>query len=188
MTIFQLHSSSRLHKYIQCFHFIFVFSFSYFLAGVGSPSRHNLTFIKSRNSVCHPFFNRSNLQNNIAIITLETSVKISDKIKPIAVPSYNTRVPFPFEEGIITGFGLIDAAASIFSSQLLRAFHRVLTNSECTIRFPHMVGQMAHNFCARDHHAVTNICGGDQGSAFAVLERGVWTAVIDKNVTCLFSN
>lgn len=132
-------------------------------------------------------FNLKNLRNNIAIITLEQSIEFNDHVQAIALPRYGIGMPFVFEEGITTGFGLIGADEAIYSARLLRSFHRVLTNSECTIRFPHMNGQMAQHFCVRDHLRVNNICDGDQGSVFTVLERGIWTAVIRTHSTvCLF--
>lgn len=123
----------------------------------------------------HPEFNRENLWNNIAIIALEVRVEFDEHVQPIALPSSGVAMQFPFEEGTTTGFGMVDGENPIYSPHLLRSFHRVLTNSECTSRWPHMNLQMAQNFCALDHRKITNICGGDQGSAFTVMERGILT-------------
>lgn len=154
------------------------FSYNYFRVGVGSNSRHNLTFYQSRTSTWHPSFDRKRLTNNIAIITLEEDVELNDQVQPIALPRSGVTVPYAFEEGITTGFGLIDNAPPIYSPLLLRSFHRVLTRVDCAKRFSHLNDVMADNFCAFDHRKINNFCGGDQGSAFSVLERGIWTAVI----------
>lgn len=88
---------------------------------------------------------------------------------PIPLARVGSATQFPFEEVITAGLGFIDGVEAIYS-----------------MRSPHMEGQTSQSFCARDRRTINNICGGDQGSMFAVLDRGVF--VLRNLVRCICQN
>lgn len=105
----------------------------------------------------------------------------TDTIQTIALPSLGSNAPFPFEEGKITGFGVTNDQQ--FAQTLQQAFQRVTTESECSIRYPHLGADIGYHFCGRDRTHNSNVCSGDQGSPFAVSVRGVLTLVSGQIIT-----
>lgn len=164
-------------KTVYCIYwFAITFSFHHFRVGLGSINRRALKYFNGTQIIIHPQYNHTNLHNNIGFIVLDNPLpNFTDAIKAIALPSLGLHVPFPFEEGKITGFGVNNGQQ--FARVLQEAFQRVTTNAECSIRYPHLEGIIANYFCARDRTHNTNVCGGDQGGPFALLLRGKWTLV-----------
>lgn len=148
--------------------------------GFGSIYRANLTFYNGADTILHPEYNPQNLLNNIGFIVLDRPIGFSHIIKPIALVPVNSVLPFPAEQGVITGFGLMNANVSNkFPLQKQRGFQRVQATSDCHWRYPHLNNLPAQaHFCALDDdRARSNICGGDQGGSFATLVRGEWILV-----------
>lgn len=158
--------------------------FNYFRIGLGNTQRQKLAYLNGTRTIIHPHYNLTSLQNNIGFIILATPItEFSDIIKAINLPPIDSSIPYPFEEGRVTGFGL--KGPQQFAQRLQQAFQRVTTNSECSIRYPQLEGQMVNHFCGRDRRDNTNVCGGDQGAPFVLLVRGEWT-LVTQFLSCLF--
>lgn len=152
-------------------------SFNFFRVGLGSDYIRELQYFVGTATIIHPDYDQRTLRNNIGFIVLQEPIYFTDSIQPIVLPSTEISLPHQFEQGVVTGFGLNNNNPSQYPQQLQRTFQRVLSGVECLQRFPHLTGTLFMHFCARDRIQQSNICGGDQGASFALLNRGKWTVV-----------
>lgn len=122
----------------------------------------------SNTFVSHAGFNRTTLDNDIAIIFLPFADRItfSDSVRAIALP---TAAPGAALEGSLGGFGFTQANAEAFSDTLLVANLVTADNSVCTARFARI--PFTTHFCANGRDSIipgliSNICSGDHGAGF----------------------
>lgn len=160
--------------------------------GLGSSNRYELKFFECREGKVHPDYDPVTLNNNIGIIYLKQAIDYTDTIRPIPMVAPNTVLPFPLEQGTITGFGLTHGNVNRFPSQLQQGYQRVVMATECNWRYPHLANvSTTTHFCGIDDNrdSPTNICSGDQGAAFAVMLRGIQTLVrqVDLISICVHS-
>lgn len=157
-------------------------SFELYEVGLGNVLRSHLKYYKSTDAEVHPDYDPNTLANNLGIIFVKERIELTEHIKAISLVPDNIQslvLPFTSEQGSITGFGLIHGSSNHFPSRLQRGFHRVLSTADCHWRYPHLsnVSTVTH-FCGLDDDRQrSNICGGDQGTAFTVMLRGVETLV-----------
>lgn len=136
--------------------------------GYGSTTLAGLTAVDTTTFVSHSAFNRTTLDNDIAIVFLPFASRIvfSDAVRAIALP---TAAPTTGLEGSLGGFGYTQANAEAFSDTLVVASLVTVDNAVCTARFSSI--PFTTHFCANGRDSVipgliSNICSGDNGAGF----------------------
>lgn len=136
--------------------------------GFGNRDRNQLTWVTANNFISHPLYNATNLDNNIGLVALSTNPTLLPTI--FAIP---LSVPLTPQEagivGIIYGFGFT-ANGGNFAQILQQGLKVIQTDAECLTTYPHLVGRLDTNFCARSAAGdnAPSMCGGDQGGPFVV--------------------
>ncbi|XP_068595902.1 LOW QUALITY PROTEIN: haptoglobin [Brachionichthys hirsutus] len=120
--------------------------------------------------VLHPRFqNRSDWDNDLALIQLKEPVAINDKVTPIPLPKGDTN----FESGVITGWGW---GVYKIPAQVLKYIRVPLVqHSVCKAAYKsdHTKPGVDDNmFCTGQTNHEENVCFGDAGGALAVSETG----------------
>lgn len=153
-----------------------VFSFQKWVLAYGATKLGpQASMVESRIAFLHPGYNAETNENDLAIILLPSMLN-KDGVIPIALPMDNIKIPRANEEGEVSAFGLTqDSAKPSPSDEMKTTYLTVLKESDCPI--DNFAKQEQSNFCARDVFFNTQLCRGDVGSAFVVLQRGVPTLV-----------
>ncbi|XP_023343911.1 transmembrane protease serine 6 [Eurytemora carolleeae] len=81
--------------------------------------------------VLHPSFNSDTLANDIAVITLQTTVPISSSILPACLPLFN-QSPAVGSVATVSGFGVIQEDNSEASTSLREVDVNIISNSMCS--------------------------------------------------------
>ncbi|XP_037025240.1 trypsin, alkaline A-like [Bradysia coprophila] len=137
--------------------------------GYGSTSLTSLTAITTTSFVAHAAFNRTTMENDIAIVFLPFAnrIEFSDAVRAIALP---TAAPGIDLAGSLGGFGFTESNGVDWSDTLLVASLITVDNAICTERWPSLT--MENQFCANGAPSpvipslITNICAGDYGAGF----------------------
>ncbi|XP_063593874.1 chymotrypsinogen A-like isoform X1 [Penaeus indicus] len=126
--------------------------------------------IRGKKITMHPKFNPNNMANDIAIITLKSSLEWTDNVGPICLPPDNT---FENRDAVITGWGLLDYPGSTLPDELQEAAVTVSDHKECkdTYAFSNFPVTDKH-ICAADPGR--DSCRGDSGGPLMTKENGVW--------------
>lgn len=123
----------------------------------------------------HPDYNRRTVDNDIALLRLETPADFSEYILPICLPGRKMAEQTLHQNGtmtVVTGWGKEDLDSSRFSSAL--NFIKVpLVNHDICSR------QMSHNIsnnvlCAGILGERMDACEGDSGGPMVTLYRDTW--------------
>lgn len=131
---------------------------------MGNVNRANLQWFEANRAAVHPQFDASTLNNNVAVIFLNSPIQGAVNIAPVAMPALSqTHLPVTNEFGRVSGFGFTQNNGQ-FATDLQVSFQRVTDNNECFNAFPHMQNFMNNVFCGEASQG--NICAGDQGSGF----------------------
>lgn len=88
------------------------------------------------------------------------------------------KTPLANEEGLILGFGEIDATGTTASS-LLQGFQRVISDSKCQKLYR---TSSVYQFCAENVIDRSNVCSGDIGGGFLIYfeRREILVGIVSK--------
>lgn len=122
----------------------------------GGSQRSNIFRI-----IVHENFDRSTLENDIALLMLQTQVVYSPSVLPICLPELGIAHE---TTGTIVGFGGTEND-QYGSSSLRHADIPIATKDECYQADADFFGQFLNqgNFCAGKKGELKNVCGGDSG-------------------------
>ncbi|XP_047486873.1 mannan-binding lectin serine protease 1-like isoform X2 [Penaeus chinensis] len=126
--------------------------------------------IRGKKITMHPKFNSKTQANDIAIITLKSSLEWTENVGPICLPPDNT---FENRKAVIIGWGLLDYPGSTFPDELQEAAVTVSDHKECKESYAFS------NFPVTDKHICAadpgrDSCRGDSGGPLMTKENGVW--------------
>ncbi|ESO03650.1 hypothetical protein HELRODRAFT_185618 [Helobdella robusta] len=99
--------------------------------------------------------------NDIAVITLASEIKFTDRIKPAVLPADN-RNKFVNESCVISGWGRA-GYSTILPDTLRKGTVRVISNAECQTRVDTMAKITDGQMCIFDPSMYTSACDGDNG-------------------------
>ncbi|XP_042861250.1 trypsin-1-like [Penaeus japonicus] len=130
----------------------------------------NLQSIKAKKLLIHPKYDSNTMANDIAIITLKSSLKWKNNVGPICLPPDKT---FENSKAVITGWGLLDYPGSTFPDELQEAGVTVSDHGDCKDAYS------LSNFPVTDKHICAadpgqDSCRGDSGGPLMAKENGVW--------------
>jgi secreted trypsin-like serine protease len=83
----------------------------------------------------HPQYNPSNLNNDIAVLILPSSVDITARIQISNLPG-SSSATFAGEMGTVTGWGRMSDGNPAYSHQLRSASNTIITNAQCADHYP----------------------------------------------------
>ncbi|KAG8183429.1 hypothetical protein JTE90_023185 [Oedothorax gibbosus] len=117
--------------------------------------------------IIHKDFNNVTFENDIALVRFEPSVRYSDRIQPVCLPTPNTTPKNlePLKKGKVTGWGLTER--KLQSDELMLASLPVQSLEECQDSYrDHGLNKAIYPgmFCAGYTQGVTSACRGDSGS------------------------
>lgn len=118
-------------------------------------------------SIIHEDFSSDMFQNDIALLMLESQIKISTKVLPICLPELGVEL-----EGIATVVGFGSTENEKFGSSSLRQVEiPIVANEECFKVDSDFYDKFLNegNFCAGKSGETKNVCGGDSGKFFIEL-------------------
>ncbi|KAF5286418.1 hypothetical protein FQR65_LT12599 [Abscondita terminalis] len=138
--------------------------------------------------IVHGEFSKGKKQydHDIALIRLNQTVKYSDYIKPICLPTYDSTIARPDEIVTISGWGKGVGGESIKTKKVV--LRRVIPNTECQLSYSkHNITITDYHLCTdtlKDHKAYT--CAGDGGGPIMFLHENQWylEGIISFGSTC----
>ncbi|XP_052873294.1 collagenase-like [Anopheles cruzii] len=142
--------------------------------GLGSTVFSQLSTMVSTQAIPHPSFNSVNRANDIGIIILPSPVAFTATVSPVTLPVLNRHTPYENEEGKIVGFGFNSVNGQVNADFLMLSYQRVIGDSRCSGIFQIT---LPYHFCAEDTLYRSNICNGDLGAGFIILDQRVETLV-----------
>nr|ACR16006.2 serine protease 43 [Mamestra configurata] len=134
------------------------------------------TRIATTNVVMHPQYTPHNLNNDIAMIMLPTSIWFSNIIQPIALPSGNDLWnQFVGNWAVAAGFGRTSDQQAGASTIVSHVNLQVITTLQCQMTFgSNFVVQST--LCTNGAGGV-GVCGGDSGGPLVVNQNGTPTLI-----------
>ncbi|OWR47160.1 chymotrypsin serine protease precursor [Danaus plexippus plexippus] len=129
------------------------------------------TRIATNNVVVHPQWNRSFLQNDIAIIYLPSNVRFSESIQPIALPENDLYDTFQGFSATAAGYGKTsDWQSGISVNSMVNEVNVVVIgNSQCQRSYGS--SYVRPNVLCTDGIGGVGICGGDSGGPLVLRNR-----------------
>ncbi|XP_027036778.1 chymotrypsinogen A-like [Pocillopora damicornis] len=117
----------------------------------------------------HDGFTMNNLKHDIAVLELKGSVKISDKVSPVCLP---TEEPAPGTECYISGWGRLRGGGSA-PDILQQAMIPIVSHEECKKKYERYDKQ-AHLCAGQGHASGSGGCQGDSGGPLVCEKDGTW--------------
>lgn len=158
----------RRMNYTKNLSFPLYFSLTELRCGFGNRDRNLLTWISAASFIPHPGYNAATLDNNLALIMLQTAPVAPTTPIPLALPA---TVQAAGTVGTIFGFGFTTNTGD-FATILQQAPKTIETDAACLATFPHLAdGVLVRHFCALGAGvagAAPSMCAGDQGGPFVV--------------------
>lgn len=153
--------------------------FNYFEIGLGSNllNAPSVT-LTSTSRVEHPSYNPSNLNHDIALLNLPSSVTTSTSIQPIRLPTTSqASSSFLGLQTRVSGWGRLSDTNPNLSNSLQYVNMRVISNLNCQGVYGTSV-VIASTICAQGWALTTKgACNGDSGGPLVLNESGTWTQV-----------
>ncbi|XP_012934642.1 trypsin-7 [Aplysia californica] len=142
---------------------------AFFTARCGSHTTSGGTVIEFSTKTEHEKYNDQNLDYDIAVFQVSTSLEQTDKIWPICLPSRNANEG---EKGIVTGWGAIYQDGPT-STALLQAVVPVKSNTLCSERYSNydITNRM---LCAGYTDGKKDACQADSGGGLNFLRNNKW--------------
>lgn len=110
--------------------------------------------------VQHPGFNRSTINNDIALLKLDAPVTFTDTIRPVCLPTRYVNTDLDGQTAVITGWGTTSYGGQV-SDPLLQVSVKVLSTEHCR-QFPAIGSKITDNmFCTYEDGK--DACQGDSG-------------------------
>lgn len=112
----------------------------------------------------HPQYNRSNLNNDIGVIQLNSNLPWSSTISPAKLPKRSEQyTTFEDQQMTVSGFGKISDSSPGGSNRLKYTYLRVISNTECSGIYGSSIVQ-GFTLCTRGwSNTRHSSCGGDSG-------------------------
>ncbi|RNA20810.1 serine protease 27-like [Brachionus plicatilis] len=157
----------------HCFDIIGIQNLSSFVLRFGlhdkeNPESHSTTRNVNK-IIIHPNYNNVNLDNDIALINLNTPLNYTDQILPICIPDQSQI--FAGESSLATGWG-----SQVYSGYptryLLEVELPILSDSRCKEKYPRVNTQIA--LCAGEEGQNKDTCQGDSGGPLVVKYNIKW--------------
>ncbi|XP_072140045.1 transmembrane protease serine 13-like isoform X1 [Mobula birostris] len=123
--------------------------------------------------ITHENYNRDNNDNDIALMKLTHPLEITDKVRPVCLPSYNQE----FTGGTpcwITGFGRVEESATSVSNTLLEARVNIIDRATCNQRSSYGGLITDRMICAGNLSGGVDSCQGDSGGPLACEVSGTY--------------
>ncbi|XP_026802088.3 vitamin K-dependent protein C [Pangasianodon hypophthalmus] len=125
--------------------------------------------------VPHPKYNSLTVDNDIALLRLESPVTFSTYIVPACLPSQDLAERVLHLNGttmVVTGWGMDKEGTASYSSDLKHISVPLVERSECA---RHMVTNLTENMlCAGIIGSIKDACHGDSGGPMMTLYRNTW--------------
>ncbi|XP_017351037.1 vitamin K-dependent protein C isoform X1 [Ictalurus punctatus] len=125
--------------------------------------------------VPHPKYNSLTVNNDIALLRLESPVAFSTYIVPACLPSRDLAERVLHLNGtmtVVTGWGKDKEGTVPYSSDLKHISVPIVEHSECA---HHMVNNLTQNvLCAGSIGSTVDACKGDSGGPMMTLYRNTW--------------
>ncbi|XP_017351041.1 vitamin K-dependent protein C isoform X1 [Ictalurus punctatus] len=125
--------------------------------------------------VPHPKYNSLTVDNDIALLRLESPVTFSTYIVPACLPSRDLAERVLHLNGtmtVVTGWGKYKEGTMSYSSDLKHISLPLVEQSECA---HHMVNNLTENMlCAGSIGSTKDACKGDSGGPMMTLYRNTW--------------
>lgn len=123
--------------------------------------------------VVHPSYNRRNLQNDIALVWVESkynqSVHFTDYIQPACLPNQNSDPSTIYkigQHGTVSGWGLLNEKHKEGSATLQHVSVPIADNVQCKKAYSRLVEMNTDvQFCAGNNRG-QDACAGDSGGPF----------------------
>ncbi|CAO1304761.1 unnamed protein product [Diamesa hyperborea] len=134
----------------------------------GQPIFH--TVVYQRDFLMHFAYNSDTLENDIALVYLQTPIPLSNLMKTVSLPTYNQAMN-QFTGTLITiaGWGKYSDASASLSSTLRFVQTPVISNEEC--RRTYMSYIKPTNICVSGARGRSS-CNGDSGSGVTAMMNG----------------
>ena len=135
---------------------------------IGTNIRNDGIVAPVESAIAHQQYVNQPRANDIGILTLVNRLIFSPFIQPVLLPGLGSTLPWENEQGTVVGFG----GSPINGTSLILevAFKRVVSQSSCILRWSNAI--LAQHFCSEDVRLRSDICAGDLGSGFTVLNHG----------------
>ena len=149
------------------------------LARVPGPGRgQELRVVRA---VTHPAFSPRSLQQDLAVLRLETSWGQGLAFSPWVVPACLPRparpgLYTPGTRGLVSGWGVLAENSTAPSDSLQVASLGLVSQQTCAASYSEVTSISSDQFCAGSEDAALarDACAGDSGGPLAVLEAGRW--------------
>lgn len=147
--------------------------------------------LKTQKVIAHPKYDSKALENDLALIKLETPVHYINEIQPICLPSRDE--DFSTEEGYVSGWGVLSFKNRTFPSVLQIVKVPILTNKECELMFregSYSLTIKQTSLCAGYALGGKDSCEGDSGGPLMVKSNGRWVLVgiVSNGIRCAEPN
>ncbi|XP_064078488.1 trypsin-1-like [Macrobrachium nipponense] len=137
-------------------------------AGLPLPQR-----IRVKSIVIHPKYERSNMDNDIAILRLASPAILNDQVNPICLPDANK--DFSNVKAIVTGWGNTKEGGG-YVSQLQEVQVPTMSNDRCKMAYsPEAITE--NMICAGYAAGGKDSCQGDSGGPLATEDGGSWVLI-----------
>jgi len=128
---------------------------------------------QSSRVIIHPQWNRTSIQNDVALIILPQSVTLNANIQLVRLPQRWSNADYVNEDAIVSGWGRASDSSNSISPVLREATVQIITNSQCNIRF---LGSIIDSHICASGQWGRSGCNGDSGGALVV--NGVQVGVV----------
>lgn len=149
-----------------------------FIVGMGSNNLNQPAIrVPASRVIQHPQYNPYNLNNDISVLQLASSVSLSTSIQAIRLPRQSQQSQAFFGSiAIASGYGITVDGGSV-SNQLNYVHISVISNYECML----MYGQdviIFSTLCGRGtNNTMQSTCSGDSGGPLVLNEGGIYTQI-----------
>ncbi|EDS29528.1 serine protease [Culex quinquefasciatus] len=146
---------------------------------VNEPTQQIIAYAKV---FFHANYNPDTLENDIAVVRLNSHMTFNDRVQPVRLPARGDNRQFTGMTGTVSGFGAICSGCES-SDVLLYTFNTIITNADCALKNPIPEMIQPSNLCVSVDGG-RDACQGDSGGPLTVVDGGSSLQVMIVNLLC----
>ncbi|XP_014704306.2 chymotrypsinogen 2-like isoform X1 [Equus asinus] len=135
-------------------------------------SQENIQVLKIAKVVKNPSYSSLTIRNDITLVKLASSARLSNTVSPVCLPSANDNFPAG-TLSVTTGWGKTQYDASKTPDKLQQAVLPLLSNTDCK---KYWGSKIANSMVCAGASGVSS-CNGDSGGPLVAQKNGAWTLV-----------
>lgn len=129
--------------------------------------------------VKHPGYNSYSIENDIALVYVESEFKANNFVQPISLPEYGL-VPEDGAVVTVSGWGTTRQGAGSLPDTLQYVTKTIVSNAKCGVAYPNKIKEGM--LCAGTAEGGKDSCQGDSGGPLTV--DGILTGVVSWGRGC----